>query len=457
MSLSVIILAAGKGTRMKSSLPKVLHAVAHKPMIQHVIDTAISLKADKIHVVYGHGGEQLIEQLQPQYPDLQWIHQEEQLGTGHAVQQAMPLIQPEENVLILYGDVPLVTQDSLTALFTAYQKNNEFALMTATFADPTGYGRIVRQNGDVQAIVEQKDASQEVLAIQEINTGVMLVQGKKLLNWLSELRAENAQKEYYLTDIVAMAVQEGCNIQTSEPHQVCEIMGANDKIQLAQLEQDYQRRLVQELMSNGASVRDPQRVDIRGEVTIGQDVEIDVNVILEGRVHLGDHVKIGANCILKDCEIGEGTEIHPFSMIDSSIVHQYCQIGPYARLRPETTLQDKAKVGNFVEVKKSTLGTGAKANHLAYIGDAEVGEKVNIGAGTITCNYDGANKSKTVIEAGAFIGSNSSLVAPVSIGKNATVGAGSTVTKSVGDEELVIARGKQRHIQNWQRPVKKKG
>ena len=453
MALSVVVLAAGKGTRMRSALPKVLHPVAHKAMVQHVIDSARQLDSSAIHVIYGHGAEVLLDRLGGQA--LNFVEQAEQLGTGHAVQQVVPHIADDEHVLILYGDVPLTRVETLQALVEAGQ-NTELALLTVTLPDPTGYGRILRDaDGNITGIVEQKDATAEQLKVTEANTGMMLAQGKALKRWLGALSNDNAQGEYYLTDIVAMAAQEGVQIASTQPQDIHEVEGANNRVQLAALERAYQQRQAEQLMLAGATLLDPARVDVRGTVSIANDVVVDVNVIFEGHVELGEGVIIESNCVLRNCRIAAGTRIKSHSIVEEAQVGEHCEVGPYARLRPGSVLEQGAKVGNFVEMKKSKLGKGSKANHLTYLGDAIIGEHVNIGAGTITCNYDGVNKSTTQIDDGAFIGSNSSLVAPVRIGAQATVGAGSTITKDVADGELAIARGKQRNITGWQRPQKK--
>ena len=451
MALNVVILAAGKGTRMKSALPKVLHKVAERSMVQHVIDTARSLGAESINLVYGYGADQLKAALGEQ--DLHWVLQAEQLGTGHAVQQAVPHIADNDTVLVLYGDVPLTRKETLEQLLAAKSADG-LAVLTVHLANPMGYGRMVRENGKVAGIVEQKDANAEQLKITEVNSGIMAVPGKQLKKWLSQLQNNNAQGEFYLTDIIAMAHNEGVDITTAHPATAIETEGANNRVQLAQLERAYQARKAEELMLNGANLRDPARIDIRGEVTVGNDVMIDINVIFEGKVVLGNGVVIGPNCVIKDAVIGDNTEIKANSMIEKSTIGIGCSVGPYARIRPDSVLADDSHVGNFVELKKATLGVGSKANHLSYLGDAVIGSKVNIGAGTITCNYDGANKFVTTIEDGVFVGSNSSLVAPVTLGQNSTVGAGSVVTASVAADELVVARSKQRHISGWKRPVK---
>ncbi len=455
MKLRVVILAAGKGTRMRSELPKVLHKVANKPMVEHVIDTARSLKPDAINLIYGHGGDQLKQAIAGD--DLTWVEQREQLGTGHAVQQVIPHLKSSEKVIILYGDVPLLTESTLIKLVTA-SANTSLGLLTMTLAEPTGYGRIVRnERRSVTGIVEQKDANAQQLAINEVNTGIMIADSDKLKSWLEQLSNDNAQKEYYLTDIVAMAAREGVNIATAQPDNAQEVEGANNRQQLASLERALQQRQAEELMTQGATLIDPARFDCRGKLSAGSDVTIDINAVFEGNVVLGDRVVIEPNCVIRNSVIGDDTIIRANSHIEDAKVAKGCKVGPFARLRPGAELADEAQVGNFVEMKKSRLGKGSKASHLTYLGDTQVGEYANIGAGTITCNYDGVNKALTEIGDGAFIGSNSSLVAPVSIGKNATVGAGSVITRAVADEELAVARGKQRNISGWQRPQSKKG
>ena len=451
MSLSVVILAAGKGTRMKSSLPKVLHPVAHKPMVQHVIDAATELESQNISLVYGHGGDQLQTQLTNN--KVNWVLQAEQLGTGHAVKVAHEHMPDNDTVLILYGDVPLIQASTLQRLL-AVKPEKGIALLTVKLDDPTGYGRIIRQDDKVVGIVEQKDANAEQLQVQEVNTGIMAVNGDLLKGWLNNLSSDNAQGEYYLTDAIAMAHEAGYEINTAHPENAMEVEGANNRIQLAALEREYQKREADKLMLAGASLRDPARIDVRGDVTVGQDVEVDVNVIFEGNVTIGNNVKIGPNCVLKDCVIGDDTVIEANTLIDQAQVAEQAQLGPYARLRPGAVVKRKAKVGNFVEMKKSVLGEGSKANHFSYLGDAEIGEGVNIGAGVITANYDGVNKFKTEIGDNAFIGTNSTLVAPIHIDDNGFVAAGSTVTKKVDKDGLAIARGKQRNISGWSRPTK---
>ncbi|MCM2678126.1 bifunctional UDP-N-acetylglucosamine diphosphorylase/glucosamine-1-phosphate N-acetyltransferase GlmU [Echinimonas agarilytica] len=452
MALSVVILAAGKGTRMRSRLPKVLHTLAHQTLVEHVIDAASGVGAEHIHVVYGHGGDQVKAALA--HRELEWAEQAEQLGTGHAVDQALPAIADNDQVLVLYGDVPLTSTETLKALI-AQQPEGGVGLLTVNLANPMGYGRIIRDHQDqVVGIVEQKDAAPEQLLINECNTGILCAGGADLKRWLSNLDNNNAQGEYYLTDIIAMAANEGRSIQAAHPATEAEVEGVNDKVQLANLEREYQRLQAESLMRAGALLRDPSRIDVRGSLSVGQDVEIDVNVVFQGDVVLADGVTVGPNSVLIDCSVGEDTLIRANSVIESATVGAKCTIGPFARLRPGAVLADDAHVGNFVEMKNSRLGEGSKANHLTYIGDAEVGKGVNIGAGTITCNYDGANKHKTIIEDNVFVGSDSQLVAPVTIGQGATVGAGSTVTANVGEGELVITRVKQRHIAGWKRPVK---
>lgn len=451
-ALNVVILAAGKGTRMRSNLPKVLHPVAHKPMVAHVIETAQQLGASATQLIFGHGAVQLKQCLENY--QVNWIEQAEQLGTGHAVQQAIPAIADNDTVLILYGDVPLTRKETLERLLAA-KGDSALALLTVTLPDPSGYGRIVRSTeGKVLGIVEHKDATPEQHTIQEVNTGIMAADGKALKRWLSALNNNNAQGEYYLTDIVAMAEQEGVEIATAQPSSIAEVEGANNRVQLAALERAYQQRQAEALMLNGATLMDPTRIDVRGSVEIGNDVVVDVNVIFEGKVVLGEGVVIEANCILRDCTLGNGVRIKANSIIEGAVLAEGAQAGPFARLRPGAELAKNAAVGNFVEMKKSYLGEGAKAGHLTYLGDTTVGAGANIGAGTITCNYDGVNKHQTIIGDHAFIGSNSSLVAPVTIGNYATTGAGSVITSAVEDKTLAVGRAKQRNIHGWKRPEK---
>ena len=451
MSFSVVILAAGKGTRMKSSMPKVLHPIGAKPMVQRIIDTVNQLGANSINLVYGHQAEQLQSALG--HNALNWCLQAEQLGTGHAVQQTVPYINDNEDVLILVGDAPLIKANTLHNLLQT-KAQADVALLTVNVADPTGMGRIIRQGDQVTAIVEHKDASDAQRQINEINTGMMVLNGKDLKRWLANLNSNNAQGEFYLTDVIEMAANEGKIIKAAQPTSEVEVEGINNRKQLAAIERAFQFEQAEELMMQGVSLLDPHRFDLRGDIIVGQDIVIDVNVVIEGTVKIGSNVTIGPNCILKDCEIADGVTIEANSMLDQAVVGENCSVGPYARLRPGTVMHENARVGNFVEMKKTTLGKGSKANHLSYLGDTTVGIGANIGAGTITCNYDGVNKSKTIIGDGAFIGSNSALVAPVQIGNQATVGAGSVITKTVADEELAIARAKQRNIGGWQRPTK---
>ena len=455
-STDVVILAAGQGSRMKSKLPKVLHAVGGKPMVQHVIDNAATLtkvKGAKVntHVVIGHGAEQLRTALAGQ--TLNFALQAEQKGTGHAVAQAMPAVG-DGVVLVLYGDVPLTKPETMQAMLDIAAQD-QLALLTVNLQDPTGYGRIVRDAADqVVAIVEHKDANPEQHLIQEVNTGILAVHSRYLKAWLPQLSAENAQGEYYLTDIIAMAAAQGLPISAIQPQAEQEVQGVNNRVQLAELERWYQAQQAQWLMVNGATLADPQRIDVRGQMEIGQDILIDVNAVFEGNVVIGDNVVIEPNCYLKNCTIGANTRIKANTVIEDAVVAESCDIGPFARLRPGTQLANKAKVGNFVETKKAIVGEGSKINHLSYVGDAVLGEGVNVGAGTITCNYDGVNKSTTEIGDHAFIGSNSALVAPVKIGAMATVGAGSTISKNVSDDALAVTRAKQAEIKNWARPQK---
>lgn len=453
MSLHVVILAAGKGTRMRSSLPKVLHPVAGRPMVSHVIDTARSLNAEKIHLVYGHGGEAMQARLND--ADVEWVLQAEQLGTGHAVAQAMPAIPDHAKVLVLYGDTPLISPVTLETLLTI-QPANGIGLLTVSLANPTGYGRILRADGQVVGIVEQKDATAEQQLINEVNTGVLVAPARQLKQWLSGLTNQNAQGEYYLTDVIAAAHNSGSLIQTAQPSCPQEVEGANNRLQLAQLERFYQKRAAEQLMLEGVTLLDPARFDLRGTLQCGEDVLLDVNVIIEGQVELGHRVQIGAGCVLKNCRIADDSIISPYSIIEGSVLAEGCTVGPFARLRPGAELAAQAHVGNFVELKNARLGLGSKAGHLSYLGDSEIGANVNIGAGTITCNYDGANKHKTIIEDDVFVGSDTQLVAPVRVAKGATLGAGSTITRDVGKDELVLTRVRQHHITGWHRPVKQK-
>ena len=451
MSLEIVILAAGQGTRMRSALPKVLHPVAGNSMLGHVIHSARQLQPQGMHVVIGHGAEVVRERLAAD--DLNFVLQDKQLGTGHAVAQALPHLTAD-TVLILYGDVPLIEVDTLKRLL-AKVTAQQLGLLTVTLNDPTGYGRIVRDaQGQVAAIVEHKDASEAQRAIKEGNTGILAVPGARLAEWLGRLSNNNVQGEYYLTDVIAMAVADGLVVATEQPHDPMEVQGANDRRQLAELERHYQLREARRLMALGVTLRDPARFDVRGEVTVGRDVLIDINVVLEGRVEIEDDVVIGPNCVIKDSTLRKGVVVKANSHIEGAIMGEGSDAGPFARLRPGSVLEARAHVGNFVELKNAHLGEGAKAGHLTYLGDAEVGARTNIGAGTITCNYDGANKFKTVLGEDVFIGSNNSLVAPVDILSGATTAAGSTITQNVDTAQLAVGRARQRNIDGWKRPEK---
>ena len=451
--MNIVILAAGQGKRMHSNLPKVLHPVAGKALAQHVIDTARSLSPEKLIVVYGHGGDVVRATLSA--PDLCWAEQAQQLGTGHAVAQAVPQLSAAEQTLVLYGDVPLTTVETLKRLLQAGKDG--LAILTVDLADPSGYGRIVRDaDGKVQRIVEQKDASDAEKAICEINTGIMAVPTARLGDWLASLKNDNAQGEYYLTDIVGLAVAEGLPVSTAQPTGEWEVLGVNSKVQLAELERQHQRNLADQLLVAGVRLADPARIDIRGELTHGRDVAIDVGCVFEGQVELADAVEVGPYCVLKNVKVGAGTRIAAFCHFEDAVIGPDGVLGPYARLRPGTELGREVHIGNFVEVKKSKIAAQSKANHLAYIGDAEIGERVNVGAGTITCNYDGANKFKTVIEDDVFIGSDTQLVAPVRVGRGATLGAGTTLTKDAPPDALTVSRAKLVTLTGWVRPQKVK-
>ena len=452
-TLSAVILAAGKGTRMYSDLPKVLHTIAGKPMVKHVIDTAHQLGTENIHLIYGHGGDLMRTHLANE--QVNWVLQTEQLGTAHAVQQAAPLFKDNENIVVLYGDAPLITKETLEKLIDAKPENG-IALLTVNLDNPTGYGRIIRENGNVVAIVEQKDANADQLNIKEVNTGVMVSDGASFKKWLARVGNNNSQGEYYLTDLIALANQDNCQVVAVQATDVMEVEGANNRLQLAALERYFQNKQAYKLLLEGVMIYDPARFDLRGTLEHGKDVEIDVNVIIEGSVKLGDRVKIGAGCVLKNVVIGNDVEIKPYSVLEDSVVGEKAAIGPFSRLRPGAELAAETHVGNFVEIKKSTVGKGSKVNHLTYVGDSEIGSNCNIGAGVITCNYDGANKFKTIIGDNVFVGSDTQLVAPVKVANGATIGAGTTITRDVGENELVITRVPQRHIQDWQRPTKKK-
>lgn len=451
--MEVVILAAGQGKRMRSVLPKVLQPIAGRPMLAHVVATARALDARRICVVYGHGGEAVRTQLDD--GGLSWVLQSPQLGTGHAVQQALPHLSDGETVLVLYGDVPLIGADTLRRLQAAAGAER-LALLTVEMADPSGYGRILRDDGGkVVRIVEEKDASAEERRVREVNTGILVAPVARLRAWLSRVGNDNAQGEYYLTDVIGLAVADGVEVVTVKPAAIWETLGVNSKPQLAELERIHQRNLAQRLMEEGVTLIDPARIDVRGEIACGRDVEIDVNCVFEGRVELADGVRIGANCVVRNARIGAGTRLAPFSHVEDTVTGRDCVIGPYARTRPGTTLGDEVHLGNFVEVKNSAIADHSKANHLAYVGDADVGERVNIGAGTITCNYDGANKHRTVIEDDVFIGSDTQLVAPVRVGRGATLGAGTTLTKDAPPEQLTVSRARQISVAGWKRPVKK--
>ena len=451
-ALNVVVLAAGQGKRMYSNLPKVLHKLAGKPMLQHVMDSANALNPSKLCVIYGHGGG-AVPNAFPECAAI-WAKQEPQLGTGHAVMQAIPHLEKDGLTLILYGDVPLTRIDTLKAL-TDVAKTGKLAVLTVELDDPTGYGRIVRDSkGNITGIVEHKDATAEQHKIREVNTGIMAVPTQHLSLWLSQLKNDNAQKEYYLTDIIAMAVSESIPVAAVHPSAEWETLGINSKVQLAQLERRHQANIANDLLEKGVTLADPARIDVRGTLICGKEVFIDINCVFEGKVTLGDNVSISSGCVLKNVTIANATQIAPYSVLEDSIVGADCRIGPYSRLRPGTKLADQAHVGNFVELKNTELGKGSKANHLAYVGDATVGSNVNIGAGTITCNYDGANKYRTIIEDDVFIGSDTQLVAPVTVRKGATLGAGTTLTKEAPAGELTISRAKQVTIPGWKRPVK---
>ena len=449
--MNIVILAAGQGKRMHSNLPKVLHPLAGKALVLHVIDTARSLAPQKLCVVYGHGGEAVRRTLDA--PDLAWALQEPQLGTGHAVQQALPHLSAEGTTLILYGDVPLIRAETLKKLVHAAP--DALAILTVELADPSGYGRIVRDDaGCVLRIVEQKDSTAEERRIGEINTGIMAMPSALLEQWLGRLSNDNSQQEYYLTDIVSMAVDAGLPIRTVSPTDEWEVLGVNSKVQLAQLERIAQRCSAEQLMEQGVRLADPQRFDVRGELICGRDVFIDVNCVFEGRVELDEAVEIGPNCVLKNARIGAGTRLAAFTHIEDAVVGPDGRIGPFARLRPGAELAGDVHIGNFVEIKKSTIAAHSKVNHLAYIGDATIGSRVNVGAGTITCNYDGVNKFQTIIEDDAFIGSDTQLVAPVTVGRGATLGAGTTLTRDAPPDKLTVSRAKQVSIAGWKRPLK---
>ena len=451
--MNVVILAAGMGKRMQSALPKVLHPLAGKSLLAHVVDTAKSLSPTRLCIIYGHGGDAVPSAFASQ--DISFALQQPQLGTGHAVMQANPHLDDNQPTLVLYGDVPLTSSASLKKLVDC-AADGALGILTVDMPDPSGYGRIVRDNGKIVRIVEQKDASADELKITEINTGMLVAPTAPLKRWLASLSNNNAQGEYYLTDIVACAVADGIPIHSAQPAHIWETLGVNSKVQLAELERIYQRNLAQTLLEQGVTLIDPSRIDIRGSLTCGRDVTIDVGCVFEGTVELADNVRIGAHCVIANASIGVNTQVKPFCHIDSAQVGHNNQIGPYARLRPGTELAADVHIGNFVEVKNSTIGSGSKANHLTYIGDSTVGQRVNVGAGTITCNYDGANKLRTDIEDDVFIGSATQLIAPVRVGAGATLGAGTTLSKDAPPGKLTVSRAKQFTIDNWQRPVKQK-
>jgi bifunctional UDP-N-acetylglucosamine pyrophosphorylase/glucosamine-1-phosphate N-acetyltransferase len=449
--MNVVILAAGMGKRMHSTLPKVLHPLAGKPLLSHVVDTARALSPSSLTVIYGHGGEIVPQTLQAS--DLAFAKQEPQLGTGHAVMQAVPHLDDAKPTLILYGDVPLTSATTLRRLLDS-AGSDKLSILTIELDNPSGYGRIVREHGAIVRIVEQKDASDAEKALREINTGIMVAPTAKLKQWLTTLSNDNAQKEYYLTDIVARAVADGVAVASAQPDTVAETLGVNSKVQLAELERIYQLQQATTLLEQGVTLADPARIDVRGELVCGKDVTIDVNCVFEGKVEIADGVHIGAHCVIKNARIASGAQIKPFCHIEDAVVGSNAQIGPYARLRPGTTLAEEVHIGNFVEVKNSQIAANSKANHLTYIGDADIGARVNVGAGTITCNYDGVNKFRTVIEDDAFIGSDTQLVAPVTVGKGATLGAGTTLTRNAPADKLTVSRARQVTIDSWQRPVK---
>lgn len=451
--MNVVILAAGMGKRMQSARPKVLHLLAGKPLLAHVVDTADTLQPDKLCIVYGHGGDAVPSSFNDGRRTRSFALQARQLGTGHAVAQAMPQLNDNTPTLVLYGDVPLTSAATLQRLLSC-AGSDKLAILTVTVADPTGYGRIVREHGKIVRIVEQKDANQAERHICEINTGILVAPTAQLRRWLAALSNDNAQGEYYLTDIIASAVADGIDVVSAQPADIVETLGVNSKQQLAELERLYQRRIADALLEQGVTLLDPARLDVRGALHCGRDVSIDVNCLFEGTVHIDDGAIIGANCIIRNARIGPRAEIKAFSHIDGAVVGAAAQIGPYARLRPGTELGEEVRIGNFVEIKQSRIAAGSKANHLTYIGNATIGEQVNVGAGVITCNYDGINKFETVIEDNVFIGSNSQLVAPVHVGQGATIGAGTTLTKDAPAGQLTLSRAKQLSLASWQRPLK---
>ena len=453
--MHIVILAAGIGKRMKSSRPKVLHELAGKPMLSHVIESARALQPYRVCIVIGHGGEQIIERFSTN--DLIWAEQKPQLGTGHALLQALPELDEEGATLVLYGDVPLVRVETLSKLVQA-GSGDKYAILTTALENPYGYGRTIR-NGDTRAItciVEEKDATEAQRLVNEVNTGIMYIPNRKLHTWLPKLKNDNAQKEYYLTDLIKLAVAENIPIVSAQPDYNWEILGVNSRAQMAELERIYQKENASRLLEEGVTLYDPSRIDIRGQLECGSDVEIDVNCLFEGHVKLGNSVKIMANCVLKNVTVADGTVIQPFSHIENSAIGANCRIGPYSRIRPNTNLNDNVHIGNFVEIKQSVIAEGSKVNHLSYIGDTVMGSNVNVGAGTITCNYDGAHKHQTIIEDNVFVGSDTQLVAPVKISRGTTIGAGSTITKDTPENELTLSRVKQVTLTGWKRPSKQK-
>jgi bifunctional UDP-N-acetylglucosamine pyrophosphorylase/glucosamine-1-phosphate N-acetyltransferase len=452
-TLEILILAAGKGTRMRSDLPKVLHRLAGKPLLGHVVDTAHELGASQACVVYGFGGDAVPQAMADD--SLTFVLQAEQHGTGHAVKQALPKLADDSVTLVLYGDVPLTHAATLRPLVAAAQ-SGKLGLLTVNLAHPDGYGRIVRENSRVMRIVEHKDATPAERAIQEVNTGVLAVATRQLKRWIAELKNDNAQGEYYLTDIIALAVRDGVEVETHQPTYEWEVLGVNSKAQLAQLERIHQGEIAQTLLDAGVTLLDPARLDVRGTLACGRDVSIDVNCVFEGHVELGDGVQVGAHCVLRNVTVAAGTRIDAFTLIDDAAIGEANRLGPFSRIRPGTTLARDVHVGNFVEIKNSQIDVGSKINHLSYVGDTTMGKKVNIGAGTITCNYDGASKHRTVIEDEVFVGSDTQLVAPVTVGRGATLGAGTTLTKDAPAGELTLSRAKQLTISGWKRPVKQK-
>ncbi|UDG79483.1 Bifunctional protein GlmU [Candidatus Ecksteinia adelgidicola] len=448
---SIVILAAGKGKRMNSDLPKILHLLGGKPMVQYVIDTAIKLNAKNIHFVYNFNSD-LLKNISF-HNKLNLILQIKQLGTGHAIKKVAPYFSDDEDILILYGDVPLISIETLTLLLLKKPQGG-ISLLTVKLNNPSDYGRVIRKNNKIVKIIEQRDINKTHVKIKEINTGILVANGQDLKRWVNMINNNNAQREYYITDIIALAHKEGKKIKSIRPRFLNEIKGVNNQLQLAQLEREFQLKQSKKLLLSGVMLLDPKRFDLRGELIHGHDISIDTNVILEGTIKIGHRVKIGTGCVLKNCTIGDDCNIHSYSILESTIVDSNCSIGPFARIRSGTTLANNVHIGNFVEIKKTQFGKNSKASHLSYLGDAEIGDNVNIGAGSITCNYDGANKYKTIIGDGVFVGSDSQLIAPISIGKNSTIAAGTTVTTDVFENELVLSRIKQKHIHNWSRPMK---